>query len=322
MKIPPTSIMAPGRGYSLPGVGILKTVNGQLVFQRWPRKRPVASTPREAANRETLYWATQIVPLMDSYQQMFARVVADQTQLAVRDLLFAALFGRLGTLIDFDGKKLFSMASYQDISATLDAIYQLKNGLLVRGETYWEGLEAGSPGQVLTIAADGSPGYAAPGGAGISEIYKSVPDIAPNQPSAAISGKGYFGRPLYPQSADTITGIRVWVTTLGAAAKAAATLYAGNATNGGLLAGALITTNVQQLLTLGLNTLPFAVPQTLTPRSWYYAGPWLDFPANTSFAQTAAAMAIENWISAVAAPPALAPSGGYLATTQMSWWLY
>jgi hypothetical protein len=155
VRLPPNSFLVPGRGAGIKGLGVWQWRNGSLYFSRWPRKQPTARTPAEAFNRETLYFSTQIVKIMDSYQIDFSRWLASQSQLAAQDFLYIALFGRIGHMVRRDGKVVYSMAAMQDVSKTLDAIWQLKGGLLMRGDPWWEGLPAGLDGQVLTMQDNG-----------------------------------------------------------------------------------------------------------------------------------------------------------------------
>lgn len=314
--------MIPGRGVSLPGVGIWKERNGKTVFQKWPRKQAVARTPDEAANRHRLDVATQIVPYMDAYQQDFARQVSEITQLAVRDLLYVSLFGRLGYLVNVNGKMVFSMAAMQDVSRTLDAIYQLKNGILVRGETYWQGLAPGAAGRVLTVQLDGSLGWNELAPSGVSEGYKLVPPLVPDVASNAVGGDGFFGRPIMPQTSDTLTGVRVWIHATSSGATIAPGLYAGAASGHGLAGGALVRNGAAQAVTVGLMSLPFATPVTLTPNNWYWFGPRIIAPSNIDFANNPQLGFIELFNLTGGALPATAPAVGSGSFAAVGWWLY
>jgi len=162
VRLPPNSFLVPGRGAGIKGLGVWQWRNGSLYFSRWPRKQPTARTPAEAFNRETFYFSTQIVKIMDGYQLDFSRFLASQSQLAAQDFLYIALFGRIGHMVRRDGKVVYSMAAMQDVSKTLDAIWQLKGGILVRGETWWEGLAPGVAGQVLTMLSADDMGWQTP----------------------------------------------------------------------------------------------------------------------------------------------------------------
>lgn len=162
MKGPINTILIPGRGNAIRGFGLWKTVNGKLVWQRWPRRQPTSRTSAEARNRRLLRQAAIIAPYFDSYQQQFSRALAAQTQLAARDHLFIAMFGRIGTFIRPNGTKVYSMAAMQDVSAILDALAQTQNSMLVRGAAYWEGLPPGAEGQILTLDATGTPLWTTP----------------------------------------------------------------------------------------------------------------------------------------------------------------
>lgn len=157
MKIPPESTGFPGRGVSLKGVGYSRWMNGRLYWSKWPRSQKSARTPREADARKLFAMAARATLYMSAQEQTFARDLAAATKLLPRDFLMICLFQRAFTLVRKDGTKVFSMASMQDISAVLDAIAQIENSMLVRGEAFWEALLPGTPGQALVIDGDGRP---------------------------------------------------------------------------------------------------------------------------------------------------------------------
>lgn len=162
MRLPPDGYFIPRRGAALKGVGIWRWHGDRLFFSRPPRRVPTPRSPAEAFNRSQLYWSTQVVKLMDAYQRDTSTWLARNTQLAAQDFMYICLFGRLGHMVRRDGKVIYSMAAMQDVSKTIDAIWQLKGGILVRGETWWEGLAPGSAGQVLTMSSSDEMGWETP----------------------------------------------------------------------------------------------------------------------------------------------------------------
>src|SRR6218665_2027095 len=150
-KVPGDLWNQPTRGVSMRGVGTLKMVGGRAIATPWPKSRGAPRTIKEAnaqtrfqdVNRATLY--------MDSYQQDFAASVARACNLLPRDLLVDAAYGRLVCFRFPDKIKVFSVASRNEISQILDAIAQLPGALVLRGENWWGALDAGTPGEVLTI---------------------------------------------------------------------------------------------------------------------------------------------------------------------------
>lgn len=324
MRFPPGMFTIPARGAAIKGVGIFKVRNGTLVFQAWPQKRQTPPTPAELANRETLYWSTQVVKIMDGYQQDFALRLSQQTQLARNDFLYIALFGRIGTLIRPDGRKLFSMAAMQDVSKTLDAIWQTKNGILVRGKDWWEGLAPGAVGDLLTIDGNGDVAWlAAPPTAVIApEPILGVPPINPTI-GTTWAGGAFIGRPFRPNNSFTITGFRVWCTAAGTSRRGLAGIYQAHASDNTLTSGALLSAGSDQAIVAGLNTFPLTTPVTVTAGQWYYGGISVYTGTGTmNFARSDIAHDVQYFSRAASGLPSTAPTASDSQGTAFGVWAY
>ncbi len=157
VRVPDGNDYQSRRGLRIKGVQYTRIFNGKTVYSKWPQPRGPARSPEQANSQELFGLATVVTQYMDPHLTAFAVTVAKGTQLMPRDVLLLALYNRLFTLVRKDGTKIHSMASMQDVSSILDVIAQLQGYILVRGETWWEGLPPGNVDYVLKIGPDGFP---------------------------------------------------------------------------------------------------------------------------------------------------------------------
>lgn len=155
VKLPPGTIGVPPRGMALRGDVYIRPHAGGFIVTTWPKKRPTPRNAKEADARSMLQVATIASLYMDAHQTLFSRELSKRTGLAPRDHLMMALFNRVGHWTLRDGRKLYSMASIQDVSALLDTLGQVPGDILVRGKDWWYRLPPGNPGDVLTVDPDG-----------------------------------------------------------------------------------------------------------------------------------------------------------------------
>lgn len=149
---------------------MVDTVRGVLRVRKWPKKR---GTPRSALQRWWNDWfrqANKLAKYADGMTQARAIEMTKGSGLYPRDVMLAAMRGRLYSWIDDTGWKWFSVAAMQDISDTLDILAQTVGNVLVRASDRWRAAEEGSPGDVLTQqASPNAPKFApAAGGGGFS----------------------------------------------------------------------------------------------------------------------------------------------------------
>lgn len=299
-------------------------MDGNLYFQRWPRKQPTARTAAEQFNRDALQVSTQIVKLMDSYQINFARELAAKSQLASQDFLYIALFGRIGHMVRRDGKKVFSMAAKQSVSQLLDAIWQNKGGILVRGDTWWDPLAVGNPDQVLTVQADGSLAWETPAAPPVAagDEFMAAPPMQPIVNSNNFGGNAFAAIPIFPKAAINITGIRLWCTAPGSGHTIYAGIYdraSGSATMAG---GALLGQGTAQALTAGLNILPFAAPVAVTPDRFQWLGVAVLGAGNVNFGARDYARTLQFFAQTTGSLPNPAPAITNSSGNNGSWWGY
>jgi hypothetical protein len=324
VKIPPESVMFPGRGVSLKGSFYTRRINGQLFISKWPRKQPTPRTANEADKRHLLLCAALSTKYMSSQEQDFSRKVAKVTKLASRDFLMLALFGRLGTFVRRDGTKVFSMAAMQNVSDLLDALGQLQGMILFKGDPWWEGLAIGLEGEVLQVGPDGYPIWS-PGGTGLEGAGPMfAPPVFSPPGGAATYNPGFMvGLPIMPGDDLTVHGIKIWITALGSGRTIQAALYSDNAYN--MTGGTLLASTAGLTPALGVNQLDFAVPAALNKNTFY----WLcfnvtggsgnlqllnmDFPRNNYMYFTQGSTSLPS-----TAPTCTPGTGGY----QFNWWAF
>ena len=136
------------RGVSLKNGFYVRTWRGRLVICKWPRGKSGNIDPGTRQRMEDFKNAQLLAQYMIPQQQIVAREVSAGTALLPRDLLTAAMYGRLWAITMDDGRSLYSMAAANDVSQNLDIIAQLPGDMLARGVDGWERL-AGAPGFII-----------------------------------------------------------------------------------------------------------------------------------------------------------------------------
>ncbi len=145
------------RGPSYSGKFMIDTVRGVLRVRKWPRKR---GTPKSALQLWWIDWFRQanlLAKYVDAASARRAIEITANSGMYPRDVLLAAMRGRLYIWQDQAGKVWHPMAAIQDISDSLDVLAQDVGSLLVRYGDRWRALSGGSPGDVVTRQADGTP---------------------------------------------------------------------------------------------------------------------------------------------------------------------
>lgn len=323
MRLPPDGWFIPRRGAGMPGQGYWKWVGDKLYFARSPRRQPTPRSAAEAFNRQAFQISTQVVKIMDAYQRDYSLTLSKQSQLAAQDFMYIALWGRIGTFVRKDGTKVFSMAAMQDVSKLLDAIWQLKGGILVRGDTWWEGLEPGDPGTIMTIGLDGSPSWQdfTPGTPGRPPQF--YPNYLRPEAGSAINAGNFNALAFIPQEDVTVTGIRLWVTAL----PAARTLYAGlyeNPSSATLTGATQRAASAAQAAALGPNEIPFSAPYLCRKNHVYWYG-LANTGTGTSMQLAQSGVSLTGLALASVAIPLPATAGTAVTTgaqTILSHWLY
>ncbi len=146
---------------------MIDTVRGVIRVRRWPKK---PGPPRSALQRWWMDWFTQanlLAKYADPMSQARAIQMTKDSGLYPRDVLLEAMRGRLYWWADETGWKWFPMAATQDVSNSLDTLYQTVGGVLVRAVDRWRAPVPGNLDDVLTLKGpDLVPEWAPAAGAG------------------------------------------------------------------------------------------------------------------------------------------------------------
>lgn len=136
---------------------MVDVTRGRLRIRAWPKKRGKAKTKAEQALRDDFaeaqwaskYLAPQIIQFM-----MRAR---EGTPILPRDLTTMMFFNRMMLIILPDGRKVYPMPAYLDVSEALDVITQELDMTLVRGVNGWEYRPYNAGGGQWQMLADVQP---------------------------------------------------------------------------------------------------------------------------------------------------------------------
>ena len=162
------------RGVSLKGAVYVRTWRGQLVVCARPKKKGATLPAKTLAQMAWFKEANLLAKYVISQQQTLARDASAGTPLLPRDLLIAAMAGRLWAIVIEGGRTIYSVAAANDVSQNLDIIAQVPGDMLVRGIDGWERLPGPELYQVLLGQGAGeAPIFAA--GMPAVRLAKSVP---------------------------------------------------------------------------------------------------------------------------------------------------
>lgn len=137
-----------------------------MVARAWPINGKRKLSPKQQEAVEAFREAALIAKYAPAADQMRSRELAHGSQFLPRDLQYMAIFGRLCTLYFSNGERRYQMASRYDLTELLDILGFKPGSFLYRGPDFWEVIEPGNAGEVLTTQGDLLPPVWAPGGAG------------------------------------------------------------------------------------------------------------------------------------------------------------
>lgn len=155
MAIFPPGNRPPGRRPALRGVLLQDLFRGVERTRSWPSKGPRRPTKAQLEARELFRQRVNATKYMPAAQQAQYREACEGTSFLPRDFLLMQMYGRLFAGVLPDGKVMYSMASRQTLSESLDILAQVPGMLLLRGEQYWEGFPMGAALQQLRVNAAG-----------------------------------------------------------------------------------------------------------------------------------------------------------------------
>lgn len=320
-RLPPENMMFPHRGAALRGVGVVRQGRSGQVFSTWPKPRGKARSAAQQQAQDDFRAACVIVKNMDPLFQIMAAEVAKTGALLPRDILMMSLYGRLGYIQMPDGRKLFSVAAYQDVSLLLDAIAQVPGDLLLRGDSFWERLPKGSIGDNLVIAPDGSIQWEPAAVATPIEWFQQPRPMEPDNAGTAVTNNAYVGIAIYAAQQHDIQNTNVFVQSLTGTWNLSGVIYDANPSTLALTGGLLLANGVPQVAAAGLNVLPFAAPVRLLAGHFYYMGLWMQGGSSIKFMPTQETSSTRYFIQTATTPPSTAPTQNLLNERWCSEWL-
>jgi len=146
---------------------MIDVVRGTIRVRKWPKKR---GPPKSEAQRFWVDWFRQanlLAKYVDAASMTMAIRLTKGSGLYPRDVLLAAMRGRLYHWADQDGWRWFSVAAIGDISESLDVLAQTVGSVLVRATDRWRTPAPGAAGDILTTPGPpGVPLWLPPAGSG------------------------------------------------------------------------------------------------------------------------------------------------------------
>jgi hypothetical protein len=125
-------------GLSIRGRVIQSTFRGVPYTRPWPVSKPTKPGSPRARTAKAFGAANRACKVTEAswYGEHWAATRG--TPLLPRDLMIAFMYGRAITLIDQDGRTIYSMAARADVSKSLDVLGNTPGSKLIRGAQYWE----------------------------------------------------------------------------------------------------------------------------------------------------------------------------------------
>lgn len=159
---------------------VVDTVRGVLRVRKWPRKR---GTPKSALQRWWNDWfrqANKLAKYASGYDQARAIEITKDSGMYPRDVMLAAMRGRLYIWQDQTGKVWYPMAAIQDISESLDVLAQDIGSVLVRAADRWRAPPPGVVGQALLYQGPADPPSWGSVGGGMAQTAIAGTPISPD----------------------------------------------------------------------------------------------------------------------------------------------
>ena len=194
-----------GVGPSFKGQFYSYEQNGHLRLNAWPPARGKARTVDQQIAQDLFKEACEACKRMDAQFINYARLNCKGTPMLPRDALFAALYGRMPTIILPNGEKRYALATRVDMSALMDNLGDQPGMLLFRDtDELWKGLPIGSVSQILAVDEDGAPAWIdqpAGGGGGGGWWYKPNEN---SQVSDDIASVGPYMQAVVPMNVSAL----------------------------------------------------------------------------------------------------------------------
>ena len=127
-----------------------RTYKGTEIAQAWPRPRGKSLQTQTREQMEWFrqaQWATKYWP---AFMQKDIAAAVKGTPLMPRDFMTMIMAGRAFIVQLEDGRRIYPMAGVNDVSLSLDVISQTVGSMMARGPAYWQPIEGGDAGFLLT----------------------------------------------------------------------------------------------------------------------------------------------------------------------------
>jgi len=157
----------PQKAPSLKGLLYVSTWRGVAYMASWPKKRTRPLPEIVQKQNEWFRQANVLTKYIAPQLQITAREAVVGTPLYPRDVQVALMAGTLFSIHLDDGTILYSMATRNAVSESLDVLSKTQGGILYRNEDQWDVLPAAVLGQVLTTQGpNANPKWSTGGGGG------------------------------------------------------------------------------------------------------------------------------------------------------------
>lgn len=168
----------------------LQVKSGQLIAQKWPKKRGKPKSPVTREQNEWFRQANMLAKYAPGSDQWMAIEVAKGGPMYPRDLMMSAMAGRLYGKIIIDGEEYLPMAVREDVSSDLDFLAgKLVGTVIVRGPNLWQALIPSPAGLVMTSNGVGNvPSWQAVASGSGTFMVTNVPGNTPQ--ASAFASKG------------------------------------------------------------------------------------------------------------------------------------
>mgnify|MGYP003580209904 CR=1 FL=1 len=168
---------------------------GQTRVRAWPEKRGAPKTAAEADRQAMFRIVQKAAAYLAPGALEYIHKATKNSPLLVRDVVTMQLYNRWMTFQLEDGREIWPMPAYYDVSEALDVLTNIVGDYLVRTEQGWKGASAHpSPPRFYTMGkASRSANLAIPGGTYLRIAFDVVDDP---------TGKWWTGAPDYAWKPD------------------------------------------------------------------------------------------------------------------------
>lgn len=254
----------------------MEYADGRIAARAPQPKGLKVTSPVQKAQNEAFGWACKATTWAIDFDRIAAEEGSKGTPWLPRDILVAAMYGTLVTVVTRDGRTFGGARLVAaDIQALLNQITDTPGAILVRGEDSWIGLGPGTATQVLTAFGSGLiPQWA-------DNVQPNVGGYTPamiNQAWAAANAENFCCQATQVQPSADIDVAAVYVGIVGTAGLTMKAFIGDMTTN---IASGVIGTRVTQGPTIaafqepnwyGYVRLPLTAPITLAAGSIYTVG--------------------------------------------------